>query len=325
MDSIVIPVANGVLPRPDGGLVTGIFVNPYAARVLQEAEPGADILLCPYGIARGRLYPVGVMVSVREAWMQPVYVGDPRGPYRKVVALFARVSGRGRFRAGAFWRRGQTLMASRVEALDVAALRAEGYPVLDGAGWQPLGGHTRFQGPDDVVVTLEGVEYASGGPVEVAGNVGGIIPPDQAHTVEHGMIRALSRYAFCTPRLLREAFAEEGRELEQSLDLGFRLRLPEVFGVTQTGACGNPLSDLAHFYLARELVERLVEGESLPRSLQAARNVTMSRLVEDLELTDRTPFRVPRALKHGMFHDDTPMDLSTLKRVLARFPASPWS
>jgi hypothetical protein len=325
VDSFVIPVANGVLPRPDGGLLTGVFVNPQAAQVLREAGPGADILLCPYAVDKGRLYPVGVMVTVHEAWMQPVYVGDPWGPYRRVMALFARVGGRGRYRAGSFWRRGRTVMASRVEALDVAALRAQGYPVVDGAGWQPVGGYTRFRGPDDVVVTLEGVEYASGGPVEVAGNVGGVVAPDQAHTVEHAMIRALARYAFCTPRLLWEAFGEEGRELEQSLDLGFRLRLPEVFGVTQTGACGNPLSDLAHFYLARELVERLAEGESFPRSLQAARNVTMSRLVEDLELTDRVPFRVPRALKHGMFHDDTPLDLDTLKRVLARFPASPWS
>ncbi|MEW6545437.1 MAG: hypothetical protein AB1446_00780 [Bacillota bacterium] len=325
MDSFVIPVANGVLPRPDGGVVTGIFVNPYAARVLQEAGPDADILLCPYAVTKGRLYPVGVMVSVQEAWMQPVYVGSPCGPYRKVTALFARVTGRGRFRAGSFWRRGHILLASRVEALDVAALRGQGYPAVDGAGWQAVGGHTRFQGAEDVVVTLEGVEYESGRRVEVTGNVGGIIPPDQAHTVEHGIIRALAQYAFCTPRLLREAFAEEGRELEQSLDVGFRLRLPEVFGVTRAGACGNPLSDLAHFYLARELVERLAEGEPFPRSLEAARNVTMSRLVEELELTDRAPFRVPRALKHGMFHDDTPMDMATLKRVLARFPASPWA
>lgn len=325
MDSFVIPVANGVLPRPEGGVVTGIFVNPYAASVLQEAGPEADILLCPYSVARGKLYPVGVMVSVQEAWMQPVYLGGPAGPYRKVTALFARVSGRGRYRAGSFSRRGRTVLASRLDAVDVAALRGQGYPVLDGAGWQALGGHTSFQGADDVLVTLEGVEYESGRRVQLTGNVGGIIPPDQAHTVEHGIIRALAQYALCTPRLLRETFAQEGRELEQSLDVGFRLRLPEVFGVTRTGACGNPLSDLAHFYLARELVERLAEGEPFPRSLEAARNVTLSRLVEDLDLTDRAPFRVPRALKHGMFHDDTLPDLTTLKRVLARFPASPWS
>lgn len=325
MDSFVIPVANGVLPRADGGVVTGIFVTPYAARVLREAGPEADVLLCPYAMGDRRLYPVGVMVTVREAWMQPVYLGSPSGPYRKAMALFARVSGRGRFRAGSFWRRGPLLLASGVEPVDIAALRASGYPVLDGAGWQPLGGHTRFQGADDVLVTLEGVDYESGRRVELAGNVGGIIPPDQAHTVEHGIIRALSQYAFCTPRLLREAFAQEGRELEQSLDIGFRRRMPEVFGVTRTGACGNPLSDLAHFYLARELVERLAEGEPFPRSLEAARNLTLSRLVQELELTDRAPFRVPRALKHGMFHDDTPMDLVTIKRVLARFPPSPWS
>lgn len=217
------------------------------------------------------------------------------------------------------------MLASRVEAVDVAGLRARGYPVVDGAGWQALGGHTRYQGMDDVLVTLEGVEYESGRRVQVTGNLGGIIPPDRAHTVEHGIIRALGHYAFCTPRLLREAFQDEGRELQQSLEVGFRLRLPEVFGVTRTGACGNPLSDLAHFYLARELVEKLAEGEPFARSLEAARNVTMSRLVEELELTDRAPFRVPRALKHGMFHDDTPLDLDTLKRVLGRFPATPWA
>lgn len=327
MDSYVIPVANGILPRPDGREIKGIFVNPYAARVLRRLEPGAEVFLCPFSHRRGKLYPVGVVVSLQEAWLQPVFLSDPcrGGPYRKMLALFARVAGRGRFKAGAFGRRGDTLVAGKLEPLDTAALRAQGYPVVDGAGWQPLGGYTQFRGMGDVRVTIEGIEHEEGRQVKVSGNLGGVISPERAHTLEHGLIRALSEYAFCTPRLLSRALTEEGRELQMSLDLGFRFRLPEIFGVTQSGACGNPLSDLAHFYLAKELVERLEDGESFFRSLEAARNATLSKLVEELELTDRAPFRVPQALKHGMFHDDTPPDLATLKRVLARFPVSPWA
>jgi len=303
-----------------------MFMDPYAARVVHKVGASGEVFLVPYSPGEDRLYPVGVVALLQEAWMQPVFLRDPaeNTPVRKVVALFARVVGQGRFRAATFWRQGYFLMAGKLEPVDVAALRANGYPVLDGAGWQPMGGQTLTKGAGDVQVTVQGFEFQGGQEVSLSGNVGGLISPERAHTVEHGLVRALNQYCFCTPRVLAAAVAQEGLELQMSLQMGFQLRRPEIFGMTQTGACGNPLSNLAYFYLAQELIERLQEGEPFGRSLEAARNLTLSRLVEDLELTDRAPFRVPRALKHGMFHDDTPLGMAVLKRVLARFPATPW-
>ena len=207
--------------------------------------------------------------------------------------------------------------------MDFRATRKE-YPVISGAGWMPSGGTTEFRDPSDIPVTIYGTDLEAGREVSIRANVGGLISQEQAHTVEHGLIRALRTYGLCTPRTLIDSMARETAELKTSMEFGIRLALPEMIGRTSTGACGNPMSNLAQFYLAQDFIENLSAGQNTAESLLNARRKAMSQLTGDLGLTMRPGLRVLQGLKKGMAHDDTPLKVETSKRVITRFPLDPW-
>jgi hypothetical protein len=50
----------------------------------------------------------------------------------------------------------------------------------------------------------------------------------------------------------------------------------------------------------------------------------MSQLTQDIGLTTQPGIRAAQGMKRGMNHDDTPLSLETAKKVIARFPLSPW-
>lgn len=321
MDLPVIPVVNGVLPRPDGGALRGIFLDPSAARTLQRLGGESPCLLLPYVHDRERVYPAGVAVKAGKMWTQEVYLLEPQ---RKVRALFAQVQGVGRYRSSGFRLEKGMLVAEDAEPLDLGELRGEGYPCIEGGGWQALEGQTLRKGYDDLPVAIHGVDYEHGSPLELAANLGGLLSPEHAHTVEHGIIRCLNQYGLCTPRTLAAALAAEASELRHSIDVGYKLRAPEIFGVTSTGSCGNPMAHLAQFHLAREILKGVESGQSLLESVETGRKRALSRIAEDLELTTTGGLRVMQGLKKGMWHDDSRLDSTTLVRVLQRFPPSPW-
>jgi len=321
MDQYLVPVINGVLPRPGGGEVTGVFLDPLTARMLSEMGPDSTVVLCPYDAEQGSVYPAGVLTRVLEMWVQDVFL---YGSHTRVSALFARVLGEERVRLTRVASQGDLMIAVGVKRLDVSDLRSERYPVIDGAGWQPLGGNTEMKSPGDLPVTIYGIEFESGRQVHIDGNVGGVVSPEQAHTIEHAIIRSLQTYAMCTPKTLARAIAQEGHELEASVEIGYKMKRPEIFGVTSSGACGNPMTNLAQFYLAREMVEGIESGQSVIESLETARRKALSQLTDELELTSEVGLRALQGLKKGMLHDDNPLAQKYLKRVLSRFPPSPW-
>jgi hypothetical protein len=321
MDMFLVPVINGVLPRPDGGEVTGIFLDPYTAGLLTQAGEDSIVLLCPYDAQTERVYPAGVTARVQSMWFQDVYV---EGPGSRVTALFASVEGQERVKPDRIESHGRYMVASGVKPIDPSALRGQDYPVIDGAGWQPLGGHTELKSPADIPVTIYGVEYETGGQVEITGNIGGIVSPEQAHTIEHAVIRSLQKYSMCTAKSLAQAIYAEGQELRRSVEIGYKMERPEIFGVTSSGACGNPLTNLAQFYLAKEMISGLENGHSLLESVETARKKALSKLTEELELTTEYGLRALQGLRRGMLHDDSPIAQKHLKRVLKRFPSSPW-
>jgi len=321
MDLFVVPVINGVLPRPGGGEITGIFLDPYTAQLLSEAGEGSRVLLCPVDAESERVYPAGVVVRVNQMWAQDVYI---QGPGTRIKALFARVSGEERARPGQLVAHGRLMVSHGLRPLDFSELRSQDYPVIDGAGWQPLGGFTDLKAAKDIPMTIYGVDYESGSEVSISGNVGGVVSVEQAHTIEHAVIRCLQKYSMCTSKTLASAIRQEGREHRQSMEVGYKLNLPEVFGVTSSGSCGNPMTNLAQFYLAKEMVEGIEDGQSLLESVDTARKKALSKLTEELELTTDLGLRTLQGLKKGMLHDDSPVAQKYLKRVLKRFPASPW-
>lgn len=321
MDYYLVPVINGVLPRPGGGEVTGVFLHPVTARLLMQVGHNAILMLCPLDTESGRVYPVGVTTRLCEMWAQDVYIA---GPSTKVTALFARVAGEERAKAARFEMHQTLTIARDVRPLDVEALRSNGYPVIDGAGWQPLGGYTDAKAPNDIDITVYGIDFESGGQVSLSGHLGGLVTAEQAHTVEHAIIRSLQKYAMCTPKTLAQAIASEGAALKKSLEIGYQLKSPEIFGVTESGACGNPMTSLAQFYLAKEMVQSIDEGHSVMESLEAARRKALSKITDELELTTEVGLRALQGLKKGMLHDDSPIAQKYLKRVLKRFPSDPW-
>ncbi|MCL4423937.1 MAG: hypothetical protein M1553_00455, partial [Firmicutes bacterium] len=147
---------------------------------------------------------------------------------------------------------------------------------------------------------------------------------EQAHTLEHSIIRSLQQNGICTQKTLTVSMKRETDELKQSVEMAYRYQRPEFFGVTSSGSCGNPLSNLAQFHLVGELVEKLKEGASLFESLEVARRKTLSKLSGELELSTQKGLRCLQGLKKGMFHDDTVLGKDLLRRVLGRFPFSPW-
>jgi len=317
-----IPVANALLPRPDGGVVRGMFVDPAMARVLKRVGEGGAVFLCPFvaGADGGGLYPVGVVARLEGLWREEVFCG----PAERRAVVLARVRGVGRARARGFAIMERLLVATAVEPLDLDDLREGGYPTICGAGWRATSGRTDMRSVDDLVVTIHGVDLEGGDDVALQSNLGRLLEPEQAHTVEHAIIRSLQQYALCTPKTLISCIAEETDELKDSLDLGFRRRLPEVFGITNSGACGNPLTNLAQFYLAQEIVGSLADGQSLRWSVHEARRKTLSRLAADLEFTTQAGLRTLQGLKKGMMHDDTAPSPRHAAAILKRFPATPW-
>lgn len=313
----MLPVSNGMIPGPSQEM-SGMFVGNLAKRALAQMGQGSMCGLLPFDPEFG-LYPVGSAVSIEDLWFQDVWV--PRD-LKIIRAMFARVVGKGRLRVNAISVIDGIPFAEDAEILDFRLLRHR-YPVVDGAGWIPLEGSTEARDSGDVRIEIFGTTY-DGRQVCLSANVGRIVSQDVAHTIEHAMIRSLKRFAIATPRTLRDSMMDETADLKASIDAGYRFRMPEFFGLTATGACGNPLTNLAHFYLADELMKNLSRGLNFTASLCQARLTTLSRVTQDLDLpTASGPGRVLAGLKRGMLHDDTPVDLATLKAVLRRFPLTP--
>lgn len=244
----------------------------------------------------------------------------------KTIGLFARVIGRDRCKAKGFEFYDESLIATGVEKIDFQALRASGYPVICGAGWHPTGGYTTF-GSDkrNIEITIYGYELETGNDVAIIGYLNNIIEPEKAHTVEHAIIRSLNNYALCTPKTLRKCMKREAEELKWSVELGIAKKLPEVFGVTRSGICGNPMTQMASYYLSEEFKNQLKEGTNIVDSLETARSKTVSKLIQDMEISTQKGLRELQGLKKGMFHDDTPEELKTLKTIISKFPQSPWN
>ena len=312
----VVPVVNGMVPR-ESQEMTGVFLDTWVQRAFAAAGRRGALLL-PYNDETG-LYPVGSLVEVQDAWKDRVML-SPSFVVRS--AVFVRVEGKGTAKAAGFDMENGILVAQDVEVLDLSALRST-YPLIDGSGWTALEGETEARGRDDIRVEIYGVTHA-GEPVELRANLGGLVDREAAHTIEHAVIRSLRSYALATPKTVRIAMDAEAQDLKTSIDAGYRLRMPEVFGVTSTGVCGNPLTGLAHFYLASELRKNLNMGVPLPDSLQNARLSTLSKVAGDLELSTDKADRVLQGLKLGMMHNDTPLSGDRLKAILRRFPLSPW-
>jgi hypothetical protein len=320
MDLILIPVTNGIFPRPDGGNMKGAFLDPEMAAVLQGLPKGHPLFLCPYSPDRGGFYPIGVVAEVVRVWSQEVPV-SVCGTARAVT--FCEVTGKSRARAAILSVYEGRLIGGRIRPLDFTELRGRGYPVIEGAGWQALGGQTEIRDSKDIRITIYGTNLETGERLGLQGNVGGLIEPEQAHSVEHAIIRSLSQYGLCSPRTIVECLQAETGELKQSVEAGFRLGYPEVFGMTSSGACGNPLTNLAHFYLEKEVIRGLKEGEGFFRSLDEARKKTLSQISDALDISTSWGLRVLQGLKRGMLHDDTGHYPNKMAEVLRRFPASP--
>ncbi|HHV78492.1 MAG TPA: hypothetical protein GXX40_02555 [Firmicutes bacterium] len=320
MKFLTMPVVNAALPYYNGGNVVGIFLDEKTAATVQATGTGGLVLILPYVVEKAQLYRVGVLARVEALWIDRVFVN---GPGNLSYALFAKFSGRGRYTATSIGMH-EGLLVAEAKPLDLDWYRARGYPSIDGSGWQAIGGDTELKGLDDLPVRLYGMELDKGREVEICGNLGGLVSPESAHTIEHAIIRSLHKYAVCTPRTLAECIREEGRELRASLDAGFRYRRPEIFGVTSSGACGNPLTNLAQIYLMEELAHNLKKGERFEDGLEDARLKTLSRVTADLEISTSPLLRIGQALKRGMAHEDTPLSQADLKRIVACFPPGPW-
>lgn len=322
MSLLTIPVANGVLPKPNGGKVSGVFLDRYSASVLEALGPGGVILLCPYSSDMKSLYPIGVSGRVEKIWFGEMLLGG----FQKMTALFATISGGERVRTKGFELRKSKYLASLdPEALDFQELRDRGYPTIDGAGWKPMGGYTEPKGLSDIPVTVYGVDVETGNQVGVVANLGGLVDAESAHTVEHGIIRALDQYGICSPRTLAMSLKREANDLKASIAMGFARKMPEIFGVTESGMCGNPLTNLAHFYMSEELRDLLDSGGDLWRSVDAVRRKTLSKLTDELEISTEAGLRILQGLKKGMAHDDTPLRRKSIKAILGRFPPNPWA
>lgn len=316
---IILPVANGVLPRPAGGRIQGAFVMEQGGLLLNQAGKGRDILVCPWIADSEALYPVGVVARIIDMEAQTI-VDENAG---EIQVLLVVLEGRGHARWHSLRHANNLIFSTDIEHLNFYEMRKE-YPVISGAGWQPAGGFTEFRAKSDIPVTLYGTDLATGQQVSICANLGGLVEQEQAHTIEHAIIRALRVYGLCTVRTLLDSITRETDELKQSIEYSIQFAMPEFLGRTATGACGNEMTNLAQFYLAQGFVDNLDAGKSLNESLQRARRSTMSQLSSDLGLTMRQDIRALQGLKKGMSHDDTPLKLDICKKVLSRFPYEPW-
>jgi len=296
-----------------------MFIIENGGQLLLDVGVGKEILICPWIVEEQGLYPVGVIVRIMNIWNHAVV--DETGVETPV--LMAKLEGRGHARWHTLRTAGSYIYSDNVEQLNLKKLRQE-YPSISGAGWAPQGGYTEFRDKSDIPVTLYGNDLETGRQVSITANLGGLVELEQAHTIEHSVIRALQTYGLCTPRTLIAAMSRETDELKKSVEFSIKHTLPEALGLTASGACGNPMTNLAQVYLAQEFVSNIEAGKSLNESLDKARRSTMSQLTDDIGLTMNQGIRVLQGLKKGMVHDDTILKLQTYKKVISRFPFEPW-
>lgn len=315
----IMPVANGILPRPHGGRIVGMFILEQGGQILHDVGVGHDVLICPWIVDSETLYPVGVIARIMDISAQMAISDDGI----ELPVMMAELEGRDWARWYSLKTVGASLFSADVERLDFKRLRKE-YPSISGAGWVPAGGYTEFRAKTDIPVTIYGTDLESGAEVSIKANLGGLVQQEQAHTLEHAIIRALKTYGLCTARTLLESMIKETTELKRSVEASIKYNLPEVLGITASGACGNPMTNLAQFYLAKTFVSNVSAGKSLTESLTKARRSTMSRLTGELGLTMQPDVRVLQGLKKGMSHDDTPLKVEICKKVIGRFPIDPW-
>lgn len=316
---LVFPVANGVLPRPQGGRITGMFMVEQGGQMLADIGVGNDIVACPWVVDEQALYAVGVVSRIAD--LAENRITDAAGA--DIPVLIAVLEGREHVRWHNLKQTGHNVYTDELEELDWRFIRKE-YPVVSGAGWMPEGGYTEFRDRMDIPVTVYGKDLQTGQDVNITANLGGLVTQEQAHTIEHAMIRSLRTYCLCTPRTLADSIVQETDELKKSLDFSIRYSMPETLGLTASGACGNAMTNMAQIYLAHDFVQNLEAGKSLNDSLAKARKTTMSQLTQDLGLTMQSGLRVLQGLKKGMSHDDTLLRLEIYKKVIRRFPISPW-
>lgn len=316
---LIMPVANGILPRPHGGRITGMFILEQGGQMLKDVGIGRDVLVCPWVTDNETLYPIGVIARLRDISAKTAVSDDGT----ELSVMMAELEGRDSARWHAMKTIGSYLFSPEVEVIDFKKMRKE-YPSISGAGWVPDGGYTEFRSKADIPVTLYGTDLENGQKVSVKANLGGLVSQEHAHTIEHAMIRALKTYGLCTARTLIESISKETTELKRSVEASIKYNLPEVLGITASGACGNPMTNLARFYLAQNFVDNVAAGKSLAESLTRARNSAMSKLTGDLGLTMQPGLRVLQGLKKGMSHDDTPIKVEICKKVIGRFPFDPW-
>jgi hypothetical protein len=320
MNALALPVANGVFPRP-GGTIQGLFLDEFSLRTLSCLGVEATAFLVPLTRDGQALYPAGMLVRIED-----LSHGQAVNPvtWNTNEVLIAQLSGLNHAWARRFVGESGFITAESVDTLDLELLRSRGQPVISGAGWQVQGGYTEPRSKKDITVTIYGSDY-QGNEVQIQGQLGGIITPEKAHTLEHSIIRALQEYGLCTIKNLAWAMRAEAAELKDSISWGLHFKLPEILGQTRSGYCGNPMTSLAHFYLGQELSHLLNEGQTLPVALERARSRTLSRLTQELDLGAEPEYLTLRGLKIGMRHDDSEVVQGTLRRVLSAFPLDPWS
>lgn len=319
MNMVIMPVANGILPRPQGGRITGIFLKEQVGKILSDTGLGRDIFVCPWIDDEQSLYPIGVIARIID--MEEATATDEMG--EKTCFLTVVLEGQAHARWNSLRLQGHYAVSTDIELLNFQRMRKE-YPVISGAGWAPKGGYTEFRGKTDISVTIYGSDLETSKEVRMTANLGGIVKKEQAHTIEHAVIRALSTYGLCTPRTLMGSLVKETDELKQSLEFSIRHTMPEALGVTASGICGNPLTNMAQFYLKKEFIDNLKAGKRLNDSLVNARKATMSQLTSDIGLTMQQGLRTLQGLKKGMSHDDSLLKVNIYKKVIQRFPFEPW-
>ena len=175
-----------------------------------------------------------------------------------------------------------------------------------------------------MVLRIEGERGGKRRATSIAPDIASSYLCEQAHTIEHSMIRTLNTHCLCSAKTLIEAMQKETDELKKSVEVSLKYTLPEALGVTQSGYCGNPMTNLAQIYLAKEFIGGLQAGKSFHASLDKARRLTMSQLTGDIGLTEKAPLRTLQGLKKGMAHDDTLLKMEVYKKIIARFPFDPW-
>ena len=318
MSILLIPVTNGILPRPGGGRALGGFLAGAAEQAL-PAEMGEQVFVCPFISASDSLYRIGILAKIVDMRRQLIEMpgNDP------ISFLTIVLEGNTHARWDAMRAAHGAVMVDGLARMDFRQRRGE-YPVVSGAGWIPQGGFTEFRSLDDIPVTLYGHDVEDNSSVSMTANLRGLVGMEAAHTVEHAMLRSLRTYGLCTARTLQEAIRDETQELTWSVEKSMQYALPEILGNTQAGACGNPMTNMAHFYMFQEMTEQSRGERNWQDAWNQARRTVMSRLTSDLGLTTEPGVRALQGLKKGMRHDDSPLSMDLCKRILARFPLEPW-